>query len=377
MKALAIVHRGLEKVSADELKRILGCEASAGKTVITFDVKKPEDFCTYAYMARSVKRVLCLLGSFDVKADLETASANLNAAISKAPLLDWTGGRSFKVICERNGEHNFSSQDLAAEAGAQIKEITKCDANLKNPDVTFFVYVFEGEGYFGVDLAGELGKRDYRIMPHPNDVKGSLAFAILMLAGYTGKESLLDPFAHSGTFAIEAALFASNKSVNYYRKESFSFGSLKPFEGINCIKIFEKLDRVGEKAPIHAVDPSMRNLKAAEKNAKVAGINKLISFSKMDLAWLDTKFGKGEIQLVVSHPVAPSRSLPKEKVEKLYKELFYQLEYIIAAKGSCTFLTKSPELLKQKASEHFSIAEEIGVWSGSEALHVLRFTKIK
>ncbi|MFH1181590.1 MAG: THUMP domain-containing protein [Candidatus Woesearchaeota archaeon] len=373
MEGLAIVHKGLESVSAAEINELIGATAEIEPTVVVFPLKKLEQLCYICYMARSLRRVLLLFGKFEADKDFSSASKNLKAVIGSAPLAEWIES-SFKVNCERHGLHDFSSQDLAQEAGELINGAAKKPVELKNPGTEFFIYIFENRGYFGIDMSGiELDKREYRIMPHPTDVKATIAFSLVKIAGYTGKQVLLDPFARSGTNLIEAALFASNKSVNYYRKDAFAFNRLKPFA--DCKKVLEKADlKMHEKVKaIHAIDSSMQNLKSAEKNAKVAGVNKLIDFSRMDVSWLDTKFGKGDIGVVVSQLPSPSKALAQEPVEKLLKELFYQLEYILSDKGTCVFLTRTPALVRKHADK-FSISE-IDVWSGEERLQALVLKK--
>jgi 23S rRNA G2445 N2-methylase RlmL len=375
MEGLAIVNRGLERVSAGEINELLGCESVEHNAVVVFPVKKLDELSYLCYMARSLKRVLLLFGRFEAASDFADASKSLKELIQASPVADWIE-TSFKVSCERHGTHGFSSQDLAKEAGELIHEATKLPAEMKNPGVEFFIYICDSQGFFGVDVCGiELDKREYRIMPHPADVKASISYALLRIAGYTGKEVLLDPFSHSGTNLIEAALFASGKSVNYYRKDMFAFAHLKQFKGWE--KVLEKADaRIKEKvSPIYAVDASMQGLKSAEKNAKVAGIGKLITFSRLDISWLDTKFGKGDIDIVVSQLPSPSKAIAEKTVEKLLKELFYQLEYIVADNGVCVFLTRSPDIVKKHA-EKFSVSVS-SIWSGDEKLHVLILKKNK
>ena len=66
---------------------------------------------------------------------------------------------------------------------------TKKPVELKNPGIEFFIYIFENRGYFGIDVSGmELDKREYRIMPHPTDVKAAIAFSLMKIAGYTGNQ---------------------------------------------------------------------------------------------------------------------------------------------------------------------------------------------
>jgi putative N6-adenine-specific DNA methylase len=376
MEGLAIAPKGLEFVSSAEITEILGAEVSIEPTALVFPVKDVNELCRLAYLARSLRRVLLIFGAFNASQELPDAISNLRKLIDVAPFSEWLGN-SFKVNCERHGTHEFSSQDLAKETGEIIFEKTKVIVDLKNPDTQLFIYINDDKGYFGIDIAGfELDKREYRIMLHPKDFKATISYSLLKIAGYTGKEVLLDPFAHSGTNLIEAALYASKKSVNYYKKDAFAFNRLKPFSG--CQKIMEKADsQIKEKIkPVYAIDSSMQSLKSAEKNAKVAGVNKLIDFSRLDVSWLDTKFGKGEIDIVVSQLPFPSKTISEDFVSKLLKELFYQLEYILSAKGKCVFLTKSSEFVKKLAAK-FTVVSENELFSGEEKLVALVLAKIK
>lgn len=65
----------------------------------------------------------------------------------------------------------------------------------------------------------------------PCGPKRNLAASILMLAGYTGEETLLDPMCGSGTLAIEGAYIALNKAPLIHRgKDDFALEHLASFD---------------------------------------------------------------------------------------------------------------------------------------------------
>ena len=73
-----------------------------------------------------------------------------------------------------------------------------------------------------IDSSGDLlYKRGIKMLAGIAPVRETLAAAILMLAGYTGNEMLVNPMCGSGTFAVEAALMARNIPPGWNR--SFAF----------------------------------------------------------------------------------------------------------------------------------------------------------
>ncbi len=59
---------------------------------------------------------------------------------------------SFAVRARRAGEHNFTSMDVAREAGKAIKEITGAKVNLNNPDVEIYVEVRDENAYIYTEI---------------------------------------------------------------------------------------------------------------------------------------------------------------------------------------------------------------------------------
>ena len=73
-----------------------------------------------------------------------------------------------------------------------------------------------------IDSSGDLlYKRGIKTLAGTAPVRETLAAAILMLAGYSGNEALVNPMCGSGTFAVEGALMARNIPPGWNR--SFAF----------------------------------------------------------------------------------------------------------------------------------------------------------
>jgi len=73
-----------------------------------------------------------------------------------------------------------------------------------------------------IDSSGDLlYKRGVKTLAGAAPVRETLAAAILMLAGYSGNEVLVNPMCGSGTFAVEGALMARNIPPGWNR--SFAF----------------------------------------------------------------------------------------------------------------------------------------------------------
>ncbi|MDJ0856530.1 MAG: hypothetical protein QNI88_15080 [Desulfobacterales bacterium] len=73
-----------------------------------------------------------------------------------------------------------------------------------------------------IDSSGaNLHKRGLRTAGGRAPLRETLAAAVLMRAGYTGREALCDPMCGSGTFAIEAAMMAKQIPPGWFRAFAF------------------------------------------------------------------------------------------------------------------------------------------------------------
>lgn len=383
MKAIVITHKGIEDIAALEIKELIKANPKVNETVVLFEPKKIIDLCKLAYKAQSITRVVYLFDEFKIQNDFNKILKTIEKRIKKINLDKWLDkNKSFKVLCRHLTNNNFSSQDIEKEAGAFIIENIKQKkaynqkVDLENPDLIFYIYIFNERCYLGVDFCGfDLSKRDYKVFSSASDIKGTIAYSLLRIAGYEKQKKLLDPFCSSGVIPIEAALY-SRGTVNYYRKEDFAFLKLKPCEKNNFEGLFNKLNKEDNKNKplISASDQQLYHIRSAKKNAKIALVNKDIEFSRADIEWLDTRFDKNEIDLIVAKPLFSKYDLLKTK--KTYDEFFYAAKYILSEKGKIVLISRSAELLKQSAEKHgFKIAEERIVWQGQQKLQIIVFKR--
>lgn len=386
MKGLAITSKGIEDITALELKELVNSKAEIKDSCVIFNIKKLEELCLLCYKSQSVEKILFLFDYFDFKDDNEL-NKKIEETIKKTKLNDWLDkSTTFRVTCKKINNEALSSEEIAGNIGALIIENIKKnkkykqEVELDNPDITFLIFINKNTAYFGIDFSGkDLHKREYKLFAHPNSLRSTIAYALLRIADLKQKEILLDPFCHSGEIPIEAALFTSNFPVNYYSKEKFAFTKFKQLKKFNFNKFFKNIDKKitkPKKPLINCFDPNLMNINAAKKNAKIAGINKAINFSRMDTDWLDTKLNKEKIDKIITHPLEPAKSNNPKDIEKLYDEFFYQADFILKKTGRIVTITKTTDLLKKSAEKYkFKVEKEREVYSGKQGFKVVVFVK--
>ncbi len=373
MKSAIITSKGIEAVAKLEIKEILGLDSKVFESVVVFEPKELNDIAKLCYFSQTASRVIYLFDSFKFK--------SMDDIVEKVKKIDFSKflnpEKSFKIKCERIGEQDFSSVDLSPELANVISDATDATPDFKNPDVFVYIMIVDDKCYVGIDFVGEdMAKRDYRLFAHAERLKATIAYSAARIAGYTGKEKLLDPFCNNGTIVLEAALFASKMSVNFFSKGKFAFEKFPQFEKIDVEEYFDELDedRKKDKVDVIGFDGIVRNVSSSEKNAKAAGINKLVSFSRMDAEWMSTKFDDGEIDMIVSSPPIITK-MNEKRTTKLHTELFLRAERILSKKGKIVLITPTPDKVKECVSDKFAVKEEIKVCQGKQTYWFLIIKK--
>lgn len=176
-----------------------------------------------------------------------------------------------------------SSVVQSIRQSAFAKGAPKFDPDADEP-ITIVVFMRNGSCVIGIDTAGRaLHKRGWRTTGHPAVLKETLAASILILAGYTGSETLLEPMCGSGTIAIEAAYIALNKAPLIHRgKDDFALEHLAGFDRPLWRRVSDQL-RAGKRsalpAPIYASDIKAKYVEVARASALRARVEKYINFS--------------------------------------------------------------------------------------------------
>ncbi len=379
MQGLVVTDHGLEETALQELSELIKAKGTILEPcLIEFPIKKVEDLCLLSYKAQSVQRVLLLLGKASCKADWESVS---KAAEKVAKEVDWKEwikkGSSFRCVADHTVEVDFNSMDIERELGGHVfdtlasKKI-EVKVKLKDPDTILFAVLGEKSLYLGIDFAGrDLSKRPYKIYHHASALKGTLGYAVVRFSGFKPNELLIDPFCGSGIIPIEAGFFASGLSVNHFTKD-FAFQKVAKITE----KDFTAWEKVKEPLAVNGSDHLLMHIKAAQNNAKIAGVDKWVRFSKGDVEWMDTQFQKQSVDHIVTHPPEPSQHINERDVEKVYREFFYQSDFILKKEGDITVLvTKKDLFLKMAEEKKFRVAEEKEVWSGKMMYFMLRLRR--
>lgn len=368
MKFLVLVNPGIEELAIKELSnyKIKNTKNEPAAIIIETTI---EEIIRIAYKAQSINRILLLFDSFQFKDDFEKK-------LEKIKLIYLNKKQTFAARSEHLNNTSLSNNEIQQTVGAFVAKKIGTKVNLSHPDITIFTFINKNKAYIGIDLTDDLSKRDYRIYMQRDQLKATVAFASLLFSEWTPEKNLLASFCNTGLIPIEAALASTNTSPHFYKKEKFLFHKIPDFK--NAVKQMAKEDTKITKpsSQIHAIDQSMRQVEAAKKNAKIAGINKAIQFSRKELSWFDTKFGEASIDRVVCVIPQPSKLVSEEKIEKLYHEFFYQCKYILKKDGKICLITKYPDLLLEDAKRHnFKEEKRLKVTQGKDELTFVLFSK--
>lgn len=392
IKIGVIVNKGFEKAAVVQIRELLeGVKNIAVEdSIVIFESKTWDDAHTFVYQNQIANRVIYLLNGvetgFDYSDD-EDLIENVKKFVTdtKDPFLKEliTKGVDFRVSVKID-EHTDVTY-LESEIGGVFIEYAgslgkELKVNLKNPSMNVYIYIYNAKAYVGIDLSDDLSKREYKIFNNAVSLKGPTAFGLLMLAGYTPKDIYLNPCCYSGTIEIEAALYATKTSHRFYDK-SFPFMKLSDValgtDANNWDKFFKKLDseRNDKKYPITGSDKLLSSVAAATKNAKIAGMESVINFRRIDLDWMDIKFEDDSVDKIISF--IPGSSKHDKHLVKDFKQLFYQAEYVLTESGKLVIMCLSKDLLIQSAEEYFDLDHESTAHSGSQIMHILFFKRKK
>jgi 23S rRNA G2445 N2-methylase RlmL len=283
----------------------------------------------------------------------------------------------FRVSVINQTSEVVDNQSLEKIFGILISDsIDSITVDLKNPEIIFYVIINPESLIIGLDFSGDMSKRDYRIFNSPMSIKGTTAYGLLKIVGFKNDEKLLDPHCNSGTIAIEASLYAGGISTKFYDK-NMPFSRLKIFDETQLEAFFKRLDKKKiSDINITAADPLLKNVTAAKKNAKIAGVEKIISFRRIDIDWMDIKHEKKHFDKIVTFIPGSSKHRAEKLLEKEFTELFYQAEYILEDDGLMAVLCLSKDLLINASKQYFSLTKEYAFYSGEQLMTVLLFKKI-
>jgi len=346
MKALAITLPGLSDVCSAEIKELIGISGREISEGVVFEAE-PEQILTVCYRAQSICRAILLVSEGKIS-ELSIPSEYLKGTISI------------------NGKTTTTANELSEQINA--------NKVYKNADIPFYLHFENDYCWLGIDLTGDISKRDYRIFVGRETITGITSFAALKLAGYDGKKTLLDPNCRAGSIVIEAALYALGMPVRYYSKDKMPMK--KVFKEFDFEKFYKKQDSGIKDAisgAIIAISEQFPSVQATRKNAKIAGVVKAIDFSRTSVDWLDLKFDKNSIDCIVTQPIEMTKTFPQEKFRRQALLFFERAKSILKKNGKiCLVLRQGAEEYKQ-AAKGFVAEHERTIRQGKEEWKIVVF----
>jgi putative N6-adenine-specific DNA methylase len=170
------------------------------------------------------------------------------------------------------------------------------------------------------DASGALlHQRGYRVAVSRAPLRETLAAALLLAAGYSGEEPLVDPLCGSGTLAIEAALIARRRAPGIAR--AFAFQRWPRHDAAAFARLLAEA-RAGERrapAPIAGSDADAGAIAAARDNARRADVEGDVELGQRPLAALPARAGRG--LCAVNPPYGKRVGAAEGDVHQLWRSL--------------------------------------------------------
>ncbi len=320
MSLIAPCHFGLEAVLKREIYDLGYDIESVSDGRVTFSADE-EGVARSNIGLRSAERILIRVGSFK--------AVTFDELFEGVKALPWENfipknGKFWVKKASSVKSRLFSPSDIQSIVKKAIVDRLRGIYNVDwfsedGNEYPLRVSIMKDEVTIGLDTSGEsLHKRGYRQYRSDAPISETLAAALLMLTPWKGDRILVDPFCGCGTFPIEAALMAANIAPGVNRDFTAT-----TWDNIIGKKIWEDaydeardLEDTQAETDIQGYDIDGEIVKAARRNASLAGVEKLIHFQQRDVADLrhPKKYG-----FIVTNPPYGERISDKKELPDLYR----------------------------------------------------------
>jgi 23S rRNA G2445 N2-methylase RlmL len=369
--ALIYCNKGFEEVCKEEAREHVKCKCNVFSEIVICEVSSIEEVCKLAYKMQSACRVCLYLGK------IETEKINSGKSNEKI-IYDEKIFSQKKVAVKVLGflETNEKTRELATKICKDIDNSgIKYSVDLKNPDVVIICFNSSDGIFVGIDFSGDLNKRDYQVFTHNQALRPTISYSLVELSGFDEKGILLDPFCGAGGVVIEAVL-SHKKGIHAFDFDKLPFHRI--VSGISYEEPIEKEqnekkdDKTGNR--IVGYDINLNTVTCARKNAKIAGINKEVEFSVVDVHFLDMKFGEKSVDYIVTHAPPLSKNTDERKILKLWDDFLF-IAHDILTKKMVVLVNKTDDFKEIAKKYKFKILEEKRIFQGETQFFVLVLEK--
>ncbi len=352
----ATAPKGLEALLADELRELGAQDVRETRAGVGFTGSMETGYraCLWSRLA---SRILLTLVSFQAE--------SYEALYSGVQILDWRehlaegGTLAVDATCLQSPlpHSQYAALKVKDAIVDQLRDLReeRPSVDLERPSIRVHVHSQRDQVTLSLDLSGEsLHRRGYREEQVLAPMKENLAAAVLLRAGWPAIAAeggaLIDPMCGSGTLPIEAALMAGDIAPGLTRTY---FGFLG-WKGHNAALWQNLLDEaegrrragVSHLPPLFGFDADGTAVRAAQANARRAGLEPVVFFEKRDLAALElppsVTTGTG---LLITNPPYGERLGEVNQLRTLYAQLGERLKIGFSGWKAAVF-TGNPELAK-------------------------------
>ena len=317
--------------------------------------------------SRIASRILWRVGEFEYR--------NENELYAAAKAIDWP--RYFRV--ERTLRVNVTAQKSPLKslefATLRVKDAV-CDRfrdaqgkrpsiDRPNPDVRVHAFLEATRGTLYLDTSGEpLFKRGWRAGAADAPLRENLAAGILLLAGWSPDEPLLDPMCGGGTFLVEAGTMARGRAPGAKRR--FAFEKLGAFDASLWEKVRNQ-PRATERSPaLYGSDLDPKALNATRRNLAEAGVERWTKLERSDVL---ERAAPATAGVMIMNPPYGERMGSPEELASFYPKLGDALKQRFAGWRCYVFTAdlRLPKLIRLEASRR------IPLWNGALECRLYEF----
>jgi tRNA (guanine6-N2)-methyltransferase len=244
----------------------------------------------------------------------------------------WPAGTSVAVRAHRHGDHPFTSVQLGVAAAtvllAAYTERTgrRPGVDLDHPDLELVVALSGRRLLVGVALHHlGLERRGWRRASHRAGLDATVAAGLLLRAGWSADEVLLDPCCGAGTVLVEAGLA----------------GTHRPPHGASAGNGAEPLR-------LHGRDRRGAALRDAATNLGAAGLPGVAVLARGDLR---RELDAPPVDVVVANPPFGVRVGNRSDVAELTRRGLGRLARRLTPRGRIVWLTRDPGLVRAAAAD--------------------------
>lgn len=326
-KMVAKTLKGLEAVLADELRALGAINVEPGHRMVSFEGDL-EMLYRANLCCRTALRILKPIYTF--------SAADPDALYERLKEYDWaslmTPKSTFAVDTVVNSDvftHSRYATYRVKDAIAdwfRDRYDERPSVRLTDADVILNVHINNTDVTVSLDSSGEsLHKRGWRVAQTEAPINEVLAAGIILLSGYRGDTTFVDPMCGSGTFLIEAALIAANINPGVFRRE-YAFKRWTDFDA----DLFDRLwnDDSAEHEPSHPIigaDILKQAIEITNRNLRAAGVASYVTTEVKPLSrWDEAPAHEG--LLVMNPPYGERISAPD--MDALYELIGERLKHV-------------------------------------------------